>query len=142
MDFFSGLPKSIYSFLATLVTTSLLGMLSNSKNELIDTIKNRTNKKEYLYQVNIRLKKLRNKLIFYYIFLFSLGIFFWYYVSAFCAVYRNSQKYWFIGCFESFLIDSLSSIGICLILALFRFISLKKRIKCLYRLVKFINMFL
>ena len=34
LDFFSGLPKSIYSFVATLITTNLLRMLSNSKSEL------------------------------------------------------------------------------------------------------------
>ena len=33
LDFVSGLPKSIYSFLATLITTNLLRMLSNSKIE-------------------------------------------------------------------------------------------------------------
>ena len=39
LDFFSGLPKSIYSFLATMLITNILNMLSNSKNELIFVIK-------------------------------------------------------------------------------------------------------
>ena len=142
LDFFSGLPKSIYSFLATLITTSLLGMLSNSKSELIDTIKERKNKKEYLEQINAKLNKLRNKLIIYYSFLFLLGLFFLYYVSAFCAVYRHSQKYWLYGCFESFAIDSLVSISICVFLSLFRYIAVHKRIRYLYILVKIINSFL
>jgi len=34
LDFITGLPKSIYSFIATFITTSLLKMLSNSKSEL------------------------------------------------------------------------------------------------------------
>jgi len=142
LDFFSGLPKSIYSFLATLITTSLLGMLSNSKSELIDTIKERKNKKEYLEQINAKLNKLRNKLIIYYSFLFLLGLFFLYYVSAFCAVYRHSQKYWLYGCFESFAIDSLVSITICVFLSLFRYIAVHKKIRYLYILVKIINSFL
>ena len=142
LDFFSGLPKSIYSFLATFVFTSLLGMLSNSRNELINTIKNRTYKIDYILQVNMKLEKLRNKLIIYYILLFIFGIIFLYYACSFCAVYKNSQKYWLIGCFESFIIDSLSSIGICIFLAVFRYISLKKKIKFLYVLVKLINFFL
>ena len=142
LDFFSGLPKSIYSFLATLITTSLLGMLSNSKSELIDTIKERKNKKEYLEQINAKLNKLKNKLIIYYSFLFLLGLFFLYYVSAFCAVYRYSQKYWLYGCFESFAIDSLVSITICVFLSLFRYIAVHKRIRYLYILVKIINSFL
>ena len=48
LDFFSGLPKSIYSFLASLVFTGLLGLLSNSKNELVNTIKNRTIEIDYI----------------------------------------------------------------------------------------------
>ena len=142
LDFFSGLPKSIYSFLATFVCTSLLGMLSNSKNELVDTIRNRTYKIDYVLQVNMKLSKLKKKLIMYYILLFIFGIIFLYYACSFCAVYKNSQKYWLIGCFESFIIDSLSSIGICIFLAVFRYISLKKKIKFLYVLVKLINFFL
>ena len=142
LDFLSGLPKSIYSFLATLVTTNLLSMLSNSKNELIDTIKNRTYKIDYLLQVDIKLRKLRNKLIIYYVFLFILENFFLYYVSAFCAVYRNSQKYWLIGCFESLVIDTLSSICICLFPTIFRYVSLKKKIKYFYTLSNIINIFL
>ena len=94
---------------------------------------------EYLRQVNNKLKKLRNKLIVYYILLVILGAIFVYYVSAFCAVYRNTQKYWLISCLETFIIDFLSLIVICIFLAIFRFASLKKRIKCLFTLSKFIN---
>ena len=38
LNFFSGLPKSIYSLVATIVITNILNMLSNSKNELIEVI--------------------------------------------------------------------------------------------------------
>ena len=39
LDFVSGLPKAIYSFLATLLLTNLLKMLSNSKSELMKLIR-------------------------------------------------------------------------------------------------------
>ena len=39
LDFVSGLPKSIYSFVVTLITTNLLRMLSNSKSELMRIIR-------------------------------------------------------------------------------------------------------
>ena len=61
-DIFSGLLKSIYSFLVTLVITCLLSLLINSKSEIVNTIRNRTNKIDYLRQVNIKLKRLRTKL--------------------------------------------------------------------------------
>ena len=88
--------------------------------------------KNYLYLIKVKLSKLRNKLIIYFILVFLLSLFFLYYVSAFCAAYKYSQKYWFLGCVESFGMDSLASFIICVFLALFRFISNKKRIKFLY----------
>ena len=65
-----------------------------------------------------------------------------YYVTVFCAVYRNSQKYWFLGCLESFAIDSIVSLIICIFLALLRYISIKKKIKCFYILANIISTFL
>jgi len=142
LDFFSGLPKSIYSFVATLITTNLLKMLSNSKSELMKLIREERKNKEYINLINSKLKKLRNKLIIYFILVFTLGSFFLYYVCAFCAVYRYSQKYWFFGCLESFAMDSLVALIICIVLAFFRILSLKKQIKFLYKLADIISTFL
>ena len=72
-------------------------MLSNSKKDLMKIIREKKNDKDYKKLISDKLKTLRNKLIAYYIIIFVLGIFFLYYVSAFCAVYRNSQKYLFLG---------------------------------------------
>ena len=139
LDFFTGLPKAIYSFIATLITNNLLRMLSTFKNELIQIIRNKKNEQNYLELINNKLKKLRNKLIAYFILLFILGIFFFYYVSAFCAVYRNSQKYWFIGCIESFAMDAAIAIIISFLLALFRYIGIHKKVTCTYVLANIIN---
>jgi hypothetical protein len=142
LDFISGLPKSIYSFVATLVTTNLLRMLSNSRTELKKLIREKRKHKNYIYLINIKLKKLRKKLIAYFIFVFTLGLVFFYYVSAFCAVYKYSQKYWFLGCLQSFGIDSAVAIIICIFIALFRYISIKRKIKYFYFLANFISTFL
>ena len=142
LDFVSGLPKSIYSFIATLITTNLLKMLSNSKSELMKIIREKANNKDYLEIINAKLGKLRKKLILYFILVFILGFLFLYYVTSFCAVYRYSQKYWIIGCLESFGIDSLVSLSICIILALLRYISIKKYIKYFYKLADIISTFL
>ena len=142
LDFITGLPKSIYSFIATLITTNLLRMLSNSKSELKHVIIKESQNPNYIRLINSKLNKLRKKLIFYFLFIFILGSAFLYYVSCFCAVYRYSQKYWFIGVLQSFGIDSAVSIVICIFLALFRYISIKKRIKCFYCLANIISTFL
>ena len=142
LDFFSGLPKSIYSFIATLITTNLLRMLSNSRGELMEVIRQRTRYQNYIKIINIKLSKLRKKLVIYFIIVFIMSLLFLYYVTTFCAVYRHSQKYWFIGCIESFVIDSVAAIIVCIFIAFFRYISLRSRIKCFYVLANFINIFL
>ena len=76
-------------------------MLSSSKNELMRVIKRNGRFQNYTDIINIKLAKLRKKLIVYFICVFLLESFFLYYVTVFCAVYRYSQKYWFIGCLES-----------------------------------------
>ena len=142
LDFFSGLPKSIYSFIATSITTNLLRMLSSSKSELMRVIKRNNQYKNYVNIIHIKLAKLRKKLIIYFILVFLLDSFFIYYVTAFCAVYRFSQKYWFFGCLESFGMDSLVSLITCIFLANLRYISIKKHIKCAYVVVNIISIFL
>ena len=142
LDFVTGLPKIVYSLIATMITTNLLRMLSNSKSELKKIINEERNNKNYISLIDNKLRKLRIKLIFYFIFVFSLGLLFLYYVTSFCSVYRNSQKYWFMGCLESFGMDSVIAIGICIFLAIFRYIAIYRKIKCFYCLSNFISNFL
>ena len=142
LDFFAGLPKSIYSLVATLFTTTLLRMLSNSKSELMNLIKGKRKNNNYALLIHLKLIKLGKKLVFYFILVYIFSLFFLYYVTAFCAVYPNSQKYWFYGCLESFGIDSLYSFGACIFLAFFRYISIKKHIKCFFILANIISNFL
>ena len=139
LDFFSGLPKSIYSLIATMIVTNLLNILFNNKRELANVIRKKREYKNYSNIVNNILKKLRNKLILYFIFVFVLGTLYLYYICSFCSVYRNSQKYWFIGCLQSFGMDSLIAIIICIFLAFFRYLSIKKQIKCFYILANIIS---
>ena len=117
-------------------------MLSNSKNELQNKINKILNNEYYKKVMNIKINKLRNKLIIYFIVEFILDLFFSYYVTAFCAVYRNSQKYWFYGCLESFGFDILFSIISCIVLSLLRYVSIRKRNECLYKTANIISIIL
>ncbi len=49
LDFITGLPKSIYSFIAKLIAKNLLKMLSYSKGELVKVIKMRRKYINYIY---------------------------------------------------------------------------------------------
>ena len=126
----------------TLIISNLLKMLSNSKSELMRIIFEQRNAQNYIELINIKLLKLRKKLLVYFILIFLLGLFFLYYTTAFCAVYCNSQKFWLVGCIESFAIDSLVAFNTCIFITLFRYISIKKRIRYLYTLSNILNSFL
>ena len=139
LDFFTSLPKSIYSSLVTLVVTNLLRMLSNSKNELTRIIRDKRNDNNYIFFVDNKLRKLKNKLIAYFVLVFLFDLFFLYYVSAFCAVYHYSQKYWFFGFLESFGLDCLVTIFICIFISLFRYIAINKKVKGFYIIANIIN---
>ena len=65
-------------------------MLSNSESELKNIIREKRHDNNYIFLINMKLGKLRKKLIVYFIFMFTLNLLFIYYVSAFCSVYRNS----------------------------------------------------
>ena len=142
LNFISGLPKSIYSSIVSLITTNLLRILSNNKNELKQLIIKKSNNNNYRILVKLKLNQLKYKLISYFIIVFILGLFFSYYVTSFCAVYRYSQKYLFLGFIESFIFDFIISIITAIFLSLLRYISIKKKIKCLFMTYKIISIFI
>ena len=68
-------------------------------------------------------------------------IFFWYYISAFCGVYNNSQKPLFKSTFQSFIISMLFPFIFCLLTVIARKIALKNKWKYIFNLSVFLNYF-
>ena len=83
------------------------------------------------------LKFVRNKLIVFYVVDLTILLFYWYFISAFCAVYPATQKFYLLDCTISFLAFSIIPFIVYAVMTLIRFISLKdvnkKRFKCLYK---------
>ena len=59
------------------------------------------------------MKNIRIKIAFYLIFSFSLLLFYWYFVSTFCAVYKNTQI--------TFIKDSLTRFSLKFVYPLFKY---------------------
>ena len=82
------------------------------------------------------LKLVKLKLIIFLISSFILMIFCWYFISAFCSVYNNTQKIYIIDCVLSLLFFMIDPLFIYAFFTLLRIISLKysegKKSKCLY----------
>ena len=91
------------------------------------------------------LKYIRIKLITFFIVSFIILLFYWYFVSAFCAVYPNTQKIYILDCTISFLIFCVIPFITYAIVTILRVIAVqdreKKRCKCLYKISRAIPIF-
>ena len=112
ISFKKRLPKCIYSSLLTYIIMFFLNFLTNSKKDyhkLIDNIDNESNM-SYIIEMSKINNNLKVKLKIFYIISVVLFIFFWFYSSSFCGVYRHNQFSFFINFLISFLINLVVSI--------------------------------
>ena len=135
------LPKSIYSFFISMILNILLKQLAYSNNAIIKFKQNKDNN-----TINERseslMKKLKIKLVLFFIFSFVYLIFFWYYISMFGAIYRNTQYHLLKDTLISFGLSMLFPFGIYLLPGLFRIPALadpKKKKKYLYSFSKLLQ---
>ena len=91
------------------------------------------------------IKCIRIKLIIFFVVALVLTAFYWYSVSAFCAVYPNTVKIYILDCFLSFLFFSIFPFIVYAITTLLRVIAIKdvkkKKLNCLYKVSQLIPIF-
>jgi len=137
---FFELPKIIYSSLASAICNLIVNSLALSENNLIKLKKIKDKNKRdinsvYLYAF------LRRKIAIYFIIGFTFLIFFWYFISAFCAVYKNTQIIYLKNCSISFCISMLYPFFLMLIPGLFRMPSLRSgKNRILYKIGNIISL--
>ena len=68
-------------------------------------------------EVENALKCYKIKLILFLIFNFLFMLFFWYFITAFCQVYPNTQINWLFNCISSVLVRFLFEVLICFLFA-------------------------
>ena len=121
--------------------TFILKKLSLSQNDLIQ-LKKQSDRKEAKIMANKAKKRLKIKLYIFFFIGLQLLLFCWYYITAFCAVYPNTQIHLLKDTLISFGISMVYPFIINLIPGLFRIPSLKavkKDKKCLYNTSKIIS---
>ena len=88
---------------------------------------------------------MKNKLAGFFIFTFFLFLFYWYFISAFCAVYQNTQIVFLRDSGISLLTSVLESLIIYAATTIIRTITLvrccRKKLGCLYKLSDLIPIF-
>ena len=136
------LPQIIYSSLISTVISIIMKYLSLSQQEILNLktfIKSDSLKKS----VKELKKRLLIKFILFYLLSYALIIFYWIYVSSFCAVYKNTQKILIVDTIISFGISLTYPFGYYLIPGIFRIPALKsknKKKECIYKISLFIQL--
>ena len=132
------LPQIIYSSLISSLLIITLKQFGLSESNILQFKNN--NKSRNKRSKNL-IKFLFYKFILFFIINFILLLFFWYYISIFCAIYENTQIHLIKDTLISFEISLVYPIGIYLIPGIFRILSLKtnKREK-MYKFSKIIQM--
>ena len=129
------IPLILYSSIITAFINSLLKYLSLTENTIIK-LKKENNIDIVIQKTKKQEKVLMIKFIFFYICNYIFMSFFWYFLSCFCAVYKNTQIILIKDTLMSFALSMLYPLGLNLIPGLFRIPALrspKRDKKCLYK---------
>ena len=137
------LPKIIYSSLISAALNFVLKLLALSNNAIIkfksDKIKNNVDSRKISLENNLKIK-----FMLYFLISFIFLLFFWYYISMFGAIYKNTQMHLLKDSLISFGLSLIYPFGIYLLPAFFRIFSLsniKKKRECIYNFSKFLQIF-
>jgi hypothetical protein len=135
-NFVQQLPKVIFSLIATHIIEVLLCYLSMTDTVYYETkelAKNKNNDGKIIDEISC----MKRKLIAFYVISFLLLLFYWYFISAFCAVYQNTQKTFLLDSLISIVVQFIDPFFIYCLTTLLRYISLlkcaKKNMKCVYK---------
>ena len=133
----------IYSSLISTIITTLIKYLSLSENELLnlkeEMRKNSNNINEMIKKLY---KKLKIKFALFFIITPIILFVFWFYITCFCGIYKNTQFHLIIDTIFSFLTSFIFPFVTSLVPGIFRKFALnseKKDNKYLYKFSQFIE---
>ena len=141
-DLFTQIPIIVYSTLVTTVINLILKYLSLSEQIMLEL------KRETLFKTAKKKSKkvwstIKMKIIIFFIITILLMLFFWYFISCFCAVYKNTQIILITDTLLSFGLSMLYPFVIYLIPGIIRIPTLRSSSKdkeCLYKASVFASM--
>jgi hypothetical protein len=127
------LPHAIYSFIITSNIFNILRKIFLPQQNILE-IKYEKNKYKIRGRTIMVLRLLIIKFVCFFTFSIISLILFWYYLSCFCAIYKNTQLYLIIVSLISFFISIIVPFIFYLIPGVFRLLSLRKPGECLYKI--------
>ena len=130
------IPQILYSSVISALINIILKQLSLSEKNILSLKQEKDIKKMGSYAKNIK-KCLKIKFIIFFILNHLFLLFFWYFISCFCAVYKNTQIILIEDTLISFGLSMLYPFGLNLLPGIFRIPSLRaqnKNKKILYKI--------
>ena len=135
-DYITQLSQMIYSTIISQILQVFINYLTMTDIQyykIKEALKEKNlSEKRYKYLINC----IKYKIIIFYIFTFLLFLYFWYSISAFCAVYQNAQLIFISDSLSSFVFGLVYPFVLYLLSATLRILSLKakekKNLKFLY----------
>ena len=140
LDIIYQIPQISYSSIITSVLNKILRILSLSEKSILDLKKSKSVSMCIKNSKNIE-KSLKIKFIIFFILSFFLILFFWYFISCFCAVYKNTQIILIKDTLISFGLSMLYPFGLNLLPGIFRIPALrskKENLKSLFNFSKIV----
>ena len=130
-NFLYEVPQMIYSTFTSQIAAFLLEKLSLSQDAIL-SVKEHKNIKKMKKELQKIIKLVKIKLfIFFFVGIIFLFIF-WYYLSAFCVVYNNTQGILLYNYLISYITGLLYPFLFNLFPTIFRIVALQKKIKFIY----------
>jgi len=140
-DLTSQLPIIIYSYIISIILNAALNFLALSNDIILGF-------KQFKYKINLtrRMKRLKRclsiKFLLYFIISFLFLLFFWYYISIFGVIYKNTQIHLLKDTLMSFGLSLIAPFLFYLLPGMFRIPSLySRKRKCLYDISRVLQSF-
>ena len=140
INFSIHLPNIISSSFCSYIAYLIIRHVFQNKSDISTIINERNNEQRKAFAKQAK-RKASIKLYILYTISAVLIFLCWYYVSAFCAIFKNSQKSYLINFFLCFIISNLWTFFICIILTIMLKKALDYKIECLYKASKMLSIF-
>ena len=134
------LPQIIYSTIISAVLNMLIQLLGLTEDNILKYKDDKSPLQNWNKKYNKLKTIIRVKFILFYILDFLLLFVYWYYVTCFCGIYRNTQIHLLQDSLYSFVTSLITPFCIYLIPGLFRICALKRKSKLLYGFSKILQM--
>ena len=99
----------------------------------------RVKEKEYVKKLNLIFKAIKIKLIMFILYEIGMMLIYLYFLSIFCSVYKASQMNWFTNGITSNFLSFAFTLGICILISIFRFLGLYCNSEHIYNISLFLN---